>query len=152
TKLPPYAARMRQLRAGRYERTRDAHDSGVQLLAGTDAGGVLGHGIIHDEPDEFTRPGSDPVVILDAAIWLPRGSLGVPGLEDGAPADLLVVPRDRRSDLRALRELDHVVLGGRIVACGTGGRHDTWKGPVPPPCAPAHRFPGGAVTASPGIL
>ena len=116
TKFPRYAAHMRRLRAGRYERTRDAHDAGVQLLAGTDAGGVLGHGIIHDELDEFARSGLDPVAILDAATWAPRRFLGVPGLEDGAPADLLVVPRDPRTDHRALRELDHVVLGGRIVA------------------------------------
>src|SRR5699024_1854082 len=85
TKFPAYAAHMRRLRAGRYERTRDAHDAGVQLLAGTDAGGVLGHGIIHDELDEFARAGLDAVTILDAATWAPRRFLAAPGLEDGAP-------------------------------------------------------------------
>jgi imidazolonepropionase-like amidohydrolase len=115
-KFPDYAAHMRRLRATRYDRTRDAHDAGIRLLVGTDAGGVLGHGIIHDELDEFSRAGLDAPTILDAATWAPRRFLGVPGLEDGAPADLLVVPRDPRADHRALRERSHVVLGGRIVA------------------------------------
>src|SRR5699024_8773729 len=90
--------------------------------------------------------------ILDAATWAPRRFLGVPGLEDGAPADLLVVPRDPRTDHRALRELDHVVLGGRIVARGTGGRHGTWKGPVPAPCCRAHRCPGGSWREGPACV
>ncbi|MDN5821595.1 MAG: amidohydrolase family protein [Brachybacterium sp.] len=115
-KFPDYAAHMRRLRAGRYDRTRDAHDAGIQLLAGTDAGGVLGHGIIHDELDEFARAGLDATTILDAATWAPRRFLGVPGLEDGAPADLLVLARDPRTDHHALRERSHVVLAGQIVA------------------------------------
>ena len=77
---------------------------------------MLGHGIIHDELDEFARAGLDAVTILDAASWAPRRFLAAPGLEDGAPADLLVLPRDPRTDHRALRERDLVVLGGRIVA------------------------------------
>lgn len=117
-KFPAYAAHMRRLRAGRFERTRDAHDAGVQLLVGTDAGGVLGHGIIHDELDELARSGLDGTEILQAAAWAPREFLGAPGLEDGAPADLLVVPEDPRRDHRALRALRHVVLGGRIVGQG----------------------------------
>lgn len=115
-KFPAYAAHMRRLRAARFDRTRDAHDAGVQLLVGTDAGGVLGHGIVHDELDELARAGLDPTAILDAAAWAPRTFLGVPGLEDGAPADLLVLPGDPRTDHRVLRRRSHVVLGGRIVA------------------------------------
>lgn len=115
-KFPRYAAHMRRLRQGRFDRTRDALDAGVPLLTGTDAGGVLGHGIIHDELDELARAGLSGSQILEAAAWAPRAFLGAPGLEDGAPADLLVVPRDPRGDHRALRELTAVVLDGRIVA------------------------------------
>lgn len=118
-KFPAYAAHMRRLRAARFERTRDAHDAGVQLLVGTDAGGVLGHGIIHDELDELAKAGLVGTEILQAAAWAPREFLGVPGLEDGAPADLLVVPEDPRRDHRTLRELRHVVLGGRVVGQGS---------------------------------
>ena len=115
-KFPGYATHMRRLRAGRLDRTRDAVDAGVVLLAGTDSGGVLGHGIIHDELDELARAGLTGTQILEAAAWAPRSFLRAPGLEDGAPADLLVVPRDPRRDHRALRERTHVVLDGRIVA------------------------------------
>ncbi|WP_152353614.1 amidohydrolase family protein [Brachybacterium subflavum] len=114
-KFPDYAAHMRRLRARRFERTRDAHDAGVQLLTGTDAGGVLGHGIIHDELDELAACGLDPLAILQAASWGPRAFLGAPGLEDGAPADLLVVPEDPRRDHRALRGPARIVLGGAII-------------------------------------
>ncbi|WP_422116945.1 amidohydrolase family protein [Brachybacterium sp. UNK5269] len=115
TKFPAYAAHMRRLREGRYDRTRDAHDAGVPLLVGTDAGGVLGHGIVHDELDELARAGLTGTEILQAAAWAPRRFLGVAGLEDGAPADLLLVPRDPRSDHRALRDRTQVVLDGRVV-------------------------------------
>lgn len=115
-KFPAYAAHMRRLRAARYERTRNAHDAGVPLLVGTDAGGVLGHGIIHDELDELAAAGLDPLAILQAASWGPRAFLGVPGLEDGAPADLVVVAEDPRRDHRALRDPRRVIVGGAIVA------------------------------------
>lgn len=114
-KFPTYSAHMRRLREKRFERTRDALDAGVQLLTGTDAGGVLSHGIIHDELDELAKAGLTGTEILTAAAWEPRRFLNVPGLEDGAPADLLVVPRDPREDHRALRDLTHVVLRGRVV-------------------------------------
>ncbi|MGO3314886.1 MAG: amidohydrolase family protein, partial [Brachybacterium tyrofermentans] len=114
-KFPAYAAHMRRLRAGRYERTRDAHDAGIPLLVGTDAGGVLGHGIIHDELDELSRAGLTATQILEAAAWAPRRFLDVPGLEDGAPADLLVVPEDPRAGHGTLRRTRHVVLRGDVV-------------------------------------
>lgn len=115
-KFPEYAAHMRKLRAARYERTRDAHDAGIRLLTGTDAGGVLGHGIIHEELDELARAGLDADAILDAASFAPRDFLGVPGLEDGAPADLVVTAHDPRADHRALRDPELVLVGGAPVA------------------------------------
>lgn len=114
-KFPAYAAHMRRLREGRYDRTRDALDAGVPLLVGTDAGGVLGHGIIHDELDELARAGLTGTQILQAAAWEPREFLGVPGLEDGSPADLLVAQHDPRTDHRTLRDLTAVVLAGQVV-------------------------------------
>ena len=117
-KFPAYAAHMRRLRDGRYERTRSALEAGVPLLVGTDAGGVLGHGIVHDELDELARAGLDGTQILTAAAWAPRDFLGVPGLEDGAPADLLVTAADPRRDHRVLRDLSAVVLRGEIVRRG----------------------------------
>ena len=68
------------------------------------------------ELDELDAAGLSATEILEAAAWAPRRFLGAPGLEDGAPADLLVVPADPREDHRILRERSHVVLGGRQVA------------------------------------
>ncbi|WP_193104167.1 amidohydrolase family protein [Brachybacterium sp. FME24] len=115
TKFPAYATHMRRLREARYDRTGNARDAGVELLVGTDAGGVLGHGIIHDELDELARAGLSATEILQSAAWGPRAFLGVPGLEDGAPADLLLVSEDPRQDHRALRERSHIVLDGVVV-------------------------------------
>ncbi|GAB2539022.1 amidohydrolase family protein [Brachybacterium huguangmaarense] len=121
-KFPAYAAHMRALRAGRRERTRDAHDAGIRLLVGTDAGGVLGHGIIHDELAAIRACGIDDLAVLEAATWGPRAFLGVPGLEDGAPADLVVTAEDPRVDVAVLRDPAAVLVGGRMVA-GSAMRH-----------------------------
>lgn len=116
-KFPDYARHMRRLRAARYERTRAAHDAGVQLLVGTDSGGVLGHGIVHDELAELAACGLTPSEILTAATWGPRVFLGAPGLGDGDPADLVVTERDPREDITALREPELVLVDG-VVAHG----------------------------------
>lgn len=121
-KFPAYAAHMRRLRAARCERTRDAFDAGVQLLAGTDAGGVLGHGIIHDELAEIRACGIPDIAVLGAVTWAPRRFLGVPALEDGAPADLVVTRADPRRDIGALRDPLAVLVGGRVVAGSAGPR------------------------------
>lgn len=115
-KFPEYSAHMLRLHEKRYQRTRDALDAGIPLLVGTDSGGVLGHGIIHDELDELAAAGLSAEEILEAAVFGPRRFLGVSGLEDGAPADLLVTAEDPRVDHRTLRERTHVVLRGEVVA------------------------------------
>lgn len=114
-KFPHYADHMRRLRAARYERTRSAHDAGIQLLVGTDSGGVLGHGIIHDELAELAVCGLTPTEILTAATWAPRAFLGAPALEDGDPADLVILDTDPRADISALRAPRQVLVDGRAV-------------------------------------
>ncbi|CAM4089929.1 amidohydrolase family protein [Helcobacillus massiliensis] len=114
-KFPQYAAHMRRLRGERFERTCDAVDAGVQLLSGTDSGGVLGHGIIHDELDEIAKCGLSAEQILDAAVFAPHEFLRKPGLVEGAPANLIVTAEDPRRDHRALRDLDAIMLRGEVV-------------------------------------
>lgn len=115
-KFPAYSAHMRKLREKRFARTRDAFDAGIPLLVGTDAGGVLGHGIIHDELDEIARAGLKALDILDAAIFTARRFLGAPALEHGSSADLLICDADPRADHRALRHRRAVMLRGEILA------------------------------------
>src|SRR5690606_24686588 len=59
--------------------------------------------------------GMSPHDALGAASWTARRWLGLPGVEDGAPADLLVLPGDPREDLTLLDPPELVVVRGRVV-------------------------------------
>ena len=52
---------------------------------------------------------------LDAACWSAREWLGAEGLEEGARADVVLCREDPRKVPEAVRNLAHVVLGGRVV-------------------------------------
>jgi imidazolonepropionase-like amidohydrolase len=93
-----------------------AYEAGVPIFAGTDAGGVLPHGGIADEVTELAAYGMPASYALGAASWRAREWLGWnAGLDEGAPADFVVYPRDPVSDLSVLREPTAVVLRGRVV-------------------------------------
>ena len=117
-KFPAYAETMLDLYARRRETIMSAHEAGVAVYAGTDAGGVLPHGGIAGEVEALAGYGMSPEQALGAASWRAREWLGHPGLEEGAPADLVVYDRDPLADLSVLREPHRVVLRGQVV----GGR------------------------------
>jgi imidazolonepropionase-like amidohydrolase len=52
---------------------------------------------------------------LAGGSWVARRWLGLPGLEEGAPADIVAYATDPRQDLGALQEPVRVILRGRIV-------------------------------------
>lgn len=113
-KFPVYATHMRALHERRYATVAAAHEAGISVYAGTDAGGVLAHGLIAEEVQELHAAGLSPVAALDAACWAARSWLGRPALEEGAPADLVVYPTDPRTDLAVLSSPSYVVLRGRV--------------------------------------
>ena len=113
-KFPVYAAHMRALHARRHETFRAALAAGVQLYAGTDAGGALAHGRIVDEIEALAEVGGAEFA-LGAASWRARAWLGADGIVEGASADLVVYAADPREDLSVLREPTLVVLRGRVV-------------------------------------
>ncbi len=116
-KFPAYAAHMRALHSRCDERLRAAYDAGVPIYAGTDAGGVLPHGMVAQEVLALhERVGLPAEVALGAASWAARDWLGRPGLAPGEPADLVVYAEDPRADLRALSHPRLVMLRGRSVA------------------------------------
>ena len=115
-RYPIYADRMRRMHARRYTHVRDLHDAGVRLLVGTDAGGTIAHGRIAAETAELVRAGVPDADVVAAASWRTRDYLGVPGLVDGASADLVVYACDPRVDARVLADPLAVVLRGRRVA------------------------------------
>ena len=115
-KFPAYAAHMRDLHARRRETIGAAYDAGVAIYAGTDAGGVLPHGLIAGEVRELAAYGLRPEDALGAASWRAREWLGLDGrLSEGTSADFVVYDRDPLADLSALAEPQQVVLRGRVV-------------------------------------
>jgi imidazolonepropionase-like amidohydrolase len=116
-RFPAYAATMRDLYAHRRETIMSAYEAGVPIYAGTDAGGVLPHGGIAGEVLELAAYGFAPEDALGAASWRAREWLGWNAtLEEGAPADFVVLDRNPLEDLSVLESPSRVVLRGRVVA------------------------------------
>lgn len=115
SKFPSYGTHMRDLYARRYDTIAAAHDAGVAIYAGTDAGGQLPHGLVASEVAEFIKAGMTSLQALDAATWGAREWLGRPGLAEGESADLVVYDEDPRVDVRVLGTPAHIVLRGRII-------------------------------------
>ncbi|MFJ9116578.1 amidohydrolase family protein [Streptomyces sp. NPDC102394] len=114
-KYPEWAAHMRRLHERRYDTVRAAHDAGIPVFVGTDAGGHLAHGLVAGEVAELVTAGIPAVEALSATTWGARKWLGRPGLEEGAAADLVVYEDDPRADVRVLAAPRRIVLNGRVV-------------------------------------
>ncbi|MFZ5845918.1 MAG: amidohydrolase family protein [Actinomycetota bacterium] len=115
-KFPKYAEHMRSLYARRRETIGAAHEAGVAIYAGTDAGGVLPHGLIGDEVIELATYGLSNAEALGAACWRAREWLGLDGtLAEGTAADFVVFARSPLEDLGVLKEPARIVLRGRVV-------------------------------------
>jgi imidazolonepropionase-like amidohydrolase len=91
---------------------RAAHEAGVTVLAGTDS---LPFGKVAGEIAWLIRAGLPAEAALGAASWVARSWLGLPGLIDGAPADLTVYPADPIVDPAVTAHPSRVILRGRII-------------------------------------
>lgn len=114
-KFPAYAQHMRRLQAGFPAVVRAAYEAGVPIFVGTDAGGGVGHGLAAQEIRRLRAAGMAVSDALAAGSWAAREWLGLPGLGDGALADLVVYPADPRTDLAVLDAPARIVLKGRVV-------------------------------------
>lgn len=114
-KFPRYAAHMRALFATSRERIRSAYEAGVPIYTGTDAGGSLPHGLVRDEVRALVGAGIPQPEVIAQASWRAREWLGLPGLVEGAPADLIVYDTDPRVDLQAVFSPRRTVLKGRVI-------------------------------------
>jgi len=117
-RFPAYAKRMRELFDRRKQTLGAAHDAGVAIYAGTDAGGVLPHGLIAEEVVRLADIGMSHEEALGAASWHARPWLGRPGgnLDEGDPADFVVYDADPLVDLAVLAHPRRVVLRGVVVS------------------------------------
>lgn len=112
-KYPTYAKHMRDLYASCPARVAAAHDAGVPIYAGTDAGSTVAHGRIADEVAALATIGMSATDALGAACWDARAWLGRPALEHGASADLVCYTEDPREP-GVLDHPDVIVLRGRV--------------------------------------
>jgi imidazolonepropionase-like amidohydrolase len=115
-RFPQYAATMDDLYAARRDVLMSAHEAGVQLYVGSDGGGVARHGELVGEVLAMAELGLPPEDVLAAVSWRARQWLGFTGLEEGAPADFVVLDADPRQDLSVLGSPARVVLRGNVVA------------------------------------
>lgn len=111
-KYPQFAHRMRAMHTRRYEHVRHLYEAGVTLLLGSDAGTSIGHGEPAAEAMEMgtCMPAAD---VVAGATWRARRFLGAPVLDEGDPADLVVLDADPRKDLSTLARPVAVMLGGK---------------------------------------
>ncbi len=114
-KFPDYHRHMLDLHARRFETIAAAHEAGVDVFVGTDAGGSLPHGLVAEEMALLVRAGLSPTQALSAATWGAREWLGRPGLVEGEDADLVVLDADPRQEIGVCASPRHIVLRGRQV-------------------------------------
>ena len=91
---------------------RAAHESGVTVLAGTDG---TPFGCVPAEVGWLVRAGLPEADALAAASWTARSWLGLPGLVDGAPADLVVYDADPTRDMSTLTRPRLIMLRGQVL-------------------------------------
>jgi imidazolonepropionase-like amidohydrolase len=113
-KYPTYARHLRDLYATCYPRIAGAREAGIPIYAGTDAGTRVAHGRIADEIEALKGIGMTPTEALGVASWAAREWLGRPGLQHGAPADLVCYLEDPRSGPEVINDPDAVILRGRV--------------------------------------
>ena len=114
-KFPGYADHMIALRDGFPAVVMAAHDAGVPIYVGTDAGGGIRHGLAAEEMLLLHEAGIPAPDVLASASWRAREWLGFPGLVEGGLADLVVYPEDPRRNLAVVRAPQRIVLRGRVV-------------------------------------
>ncbi len=113
-RFPIFAARMQRMYDRRYEQVAQMREAGVTLLTGTDAGTSIAHGDLAREAREMATclPAAD---VVAGATWRARKFLGAPVLEEGAPADLVVLIEDPRRTIDTLGSPAMVMLEGLAI-------------------------------------
>lgn len=112
-KYPVYAATMQQMWEQRREHFAMLHQSGVQLLPGTDSGGYQPHGDLGRELTLWERGGIETCEIIDFATWRARDYLGIGALEPGARADYLRYSSDPTGEAARATKPEKVALLGQ---------------------------------------
>jgi imidazolonepropionase-like amidohydrolase len=102
------------------KRVAAAAAAGVKILAGSDAA-MWPHGLVAREVAEMVQAGIPAARAIAAASWDARSYFGFPGIEEGAPADLVVFDQDPRKDVHALEKPALIILDGKVVPAAPSG-------------------------------
>jgi len=115
SKYPVYAATMTRMHARRYTHVRELFEAGVTLLLGSDGGTSITHAEPVREALEMAQaiPAAD---VVAGATWRARRFLGAGVLDEGDPADLLVLDADPRLDVSELGRPRAIVRSGMRLA------------------------------------
>ena len=114
-KFPDYHRHMLELHERRFATIAAAHEAGIPVMVGTDAGGSLPHGLVAQEMELLTRAGMSHTEALAAGTWGAREWLDRPGIVEGEDADLVVLDADPREDVRTCATPRSIVLRGVTV-------------------------------------
>ena len=112
-RFPSYAKHMVDLHRRNADMIRDAVQAGIEVHAGTDAGGFVEHGRVADEVRALGELIGAREAMF-AASHKARDWLGLPSYDVGEAADLVVYPEDPAADLGVLRHPAAVVRAGRV--------------------------------------
>ena len=88
-------------------------EAGVTVLAGTDTHPC---GTVAEEVERLISAGLPRAAAVGAASWTARAWLGLPGLTDGAPADLVIYDEDPVAHPDILHHPRRIILRGQILA------------------------------------
>jgi len=105
------APRQRRAVANLEQMVPRAVELGVPVLTSTDNAGTVA-----DDVMRFVRYGVAPVDALRAATTSARQFLGLPGLNEGAPADVVTYGEDPREDASVLHRPMAIVRRGQRIA------------------------------------
>ncbi len=100
--------------------TRRAHEAGVTVLLGTDGGDTYSFfgTSAHDELDLLVEAGLSPAEALAAATIRPAEFVGLADafgtVDVGKHADLVLLGADPLADIRHARQVEAVIVGGRL--------------------------------------
>jgi imidazolonepropionase-like amidohydrolase len=121
----------------RQENARRLREAGVRVVVGTDAGASLARfdEAVHVELELLVGAGWSPLEAIEAGTLGAAAAIGlekeVGTIEAGKRADLVVVRGDPTHHISAIRDVECVFQGGRLVASGGAVTSDARPLPWP---------------------
>lgn len=94
---------------------KKAFEIGITVLAGTDAG-MVNHGIVAEEINNFIEAGVDPSAAFGAGSWNTRKYLKYKGIEEDEHADMVVYNKNPLLHPEALKNPVFIMLDGHQIS------------------------------------